>query len=121
MTDSTPGNRRHEKHRSQRDVLPLEQRERDERPDDGARVIRRSMKPERLPTNRRIHRLGDQGVARRTANSLPHAIRETNREHLRRRLCDRDERARERRERVPRDDERLTPTRRDRTTSRSRA
>ena len=74
-------------------------------------MIGGALKPECPPPDARIHRLGDQRVARRAANSLPNTVGHTNEQHLRRRLRNGHERSHERRDAIAEHDERLSPAR----------
>jgi hypothetical protein len=45
-------------------------------------MVRGSMKSVRSPALGRINRIGDQGIAWRTSNALPRAIRQSDGQHL---------------------------------------
>ena len=102
-----PRDRGQPEHRAELDDVIAQHRERDERPDDAARMIRRAMKAERATADARVHRLGDECVARRVADPLPHAVGHADEQHLDRARRDRDERPHRRRDRVAPEHERL--------------
>ena len=102
------GNRRQPENGSQRRMPDREHRERDQRAEHRARVVRGRVKAERSPSNRRIHRLRDQRVARRAPDPLADSIGHANREHLAGRLRERGQRPHERRDAVAEHDERLS-------------
>jgi hypothetical protein len=76
-------------------------------PRTGAEVVGGAMEAERPAAPARRRGGGEQRVAGRRADPLPHPVHEAHGEHLARRPGQRDERPRHRREAVSRHDERL--------------
>jgi hypothetical protein len=100
-----PGNERSPEHRPHR-PSGGEKPRREERAEHGARVIHRLMKPERTPGLPLARRGGDESVARSRADPLSDPIRHPHDEDVPGRRRERDERTRDRRQQIARENER---------------
>ncbi len=105
--DDRPGDDREREQRPVVARVEVQERRREQRARDRPGVIHRPMKTEHASARIGGRKAGEHGVARRAADPLAEPIGEPDRQHLRPRGREPDQRPHHRREAVAREDERL--------------